>query len=126
MARSRTPLSVSAGGASNSFRACASPSAGVRNLVAAFSPALAKIAGTVWAWRRVNAFILASKSPEFRGADGVQERSFPGPLLMFHKKDVMIQPCDGQGAAKLSLWELFCDLIALGLPLPAPNPLFPA
>src|SRR5712675_1925178 len=29
MARSRTPLSVSAGGASNSLRACASPSAGV-------------------------------------------------------------------------------------------------
>jgi hypothetical protein len=30
--------------------------------------------GTVWAWPRVKAFILASKSGEFGGADGVQDK----------------------------------------------------
>src|SRR6516164_5062385 len=53
-----------------------------RNFVAAFSPALARIAGTVWAWRRANAFILASKSAELGRTDRVQERSFPCPLSM--------------------------------------------
>jgi hypothetical protein len=37
-----------------------------------------------------------------------------------------LQCPEEQGTAKLLLWELFCVLIAPGLPLLAPNPPFPA